>query len=317
MLSHLGLSTYEQYCDGDLLHQTSDGATHRDAVLKPMQHSLRVEGGLRALVDAIAGELSEEQVRLQTEVTRLTRTADGVRVTARHRGAETTFDATTVALALPPRLAARFVYDPVLDDESVRLLQSTPTWMAGHAKFLAIYDAPFWRMQGLSGDALSRRGPLAEIHDASPSSGGPYALFGFFGVDGPTRAARNETEWTEAAIDQLVTLFGREAANTRHVEMMDWSNEAATAAPSDRRAPDHHPEYGVRLQLEDSWRDVLHFIGTETAFEDGGLVEGALRQGLSFAGRVIGAEEKPVRDKSPGASSEAHTASMGWDWIDD
>ena len=32
---------------------------------------------------------------------------------------------------------------------------------------------PFWREDGLSGDAVSQRGPLAEIHDASdPAEGG-------------------------------------------------------------------------------------------------------------------------------------------------
>ena len=68
---------------------------------------------------------------------------------------------------------------------------------------------------------------------------------------------------------------------------MDWSREAFTAASTDRSAPDHHPRYGIRMQLEDCWRDVLYFIGSETGFENGGLVEGALQQGLSFAAMVV------------------------------
>ncbi len=38
--------------------------------------------------------------------------------------------------------------------------------MAGHAKVVALYERPFWREQGLSGDAISHCGTLAEIHDA-------------------------------------------------------------------------------------------------------------------------------------------------------
>ena len=86
--------------------------------------------------------------------------------------------------------------------------------MAGHAKFLATYDRPFWRDAGLSGTALSRRGPLAEMHDASPASDGPYALLGFVGIDSTARAAMTEDEWIEDAKAQLVELFWPEADAT-------------------------------------------------------------------------------------------------------
>ncbi|EDT04545.1 hypothetical protein BamIOP4010DRAFT_1927 [Burkholderia ambifaria IOP40-10] len=58
--------------------------------------------------------------------------------------------------------------------------------MAPHAKYIAIYDTPFWRDQGLSGEARSARGPFGEIHDAS-MPGGCAALFGFFGVPAQVR----------------------------------------------------------------------------------------------------------------------------------
>ncbi|MEM1154111.1 MAG: hypothetical protein AAGI44_08210 [Pseudomonadota bacterium] len=52
-------------------------------------------------------------------------------------------------------------------------LGGVPTWMAGQAKVVAVYESPFWRDSGFSGDAMSRKGPLIEIHDASPASGEP------------------------------------------------------------------------------------------------------------------------------------------------
>ncbi|KFA90172.1 hypothetical protein Q664_29805 [Archangium violaceum Cb vi76] len=59
----------------------------------------------------------------------------------------------------------------------MRAWQHTATWMAPHAKYVAVFDEPFWRRLGLSGEARSRVGPLAEVHDAS-DCGGEAALFG-------------------------------------------------------------------------------------------------------------------------------------------
>ncbi|WP_394199173.1 hypothetical protein [Litoreibacter albidus] len=82
--------------------------------------------------------------------------------------------------------------------------------MAGHAKAVAIYDRPFWREVGLSGDATSRFGPLAEIHDASPAQGGPYALFGFLGV--PPQVRTDEQVVKQHVLAQLARLFSAQAA---------------------------------------------------------------------------------------------------------
>jgi monoamine oxidase len=93
-----------------------------------------------------------------------------------------------VLLALPPRLAATGLqFEPSLPAELARRWRATPTWMAPHAKYLAVYDTPFWRERGLSGSARSSAGPMGEIHDVS-MPGGHAALFGFLGV--PVRVRR-------------------------------------------------------------------------------------------------------------------------------
>src|SRR3546814_5242306 len=71
--------------------------------------------------------------------------------------------------------------------------RETATCMAPHAKYVAIYDAPFWREQGLSGEVRSARGPMGEIHDAS-MPGGSAALFGFLGVPARTRSEEHTSE---------------------------------------------------------------------------------------------------------------------------
>ncbi|MEM7784814.1 MAG: FAD-dependent oxidoreductase [Planctomycetota bacterium] len=187
--------------------------------------------------------------------------------------------------------------------------------MAGHAKFLAVYDAPFWREQGLSGDLLSARGPLAEMHDATPNSGSPYALLGFIGLNGEARKKLSHEELSDRCLEHLCEMMGPPAANPTSTHLFDWSEEEFTAAPADVANANHHPEYGVVVPTSDPWNDKMQFIVTETAAENGGLIEGAISQGLCFAEFVLkqlGIEIKPIPNLSP---CTPHQASMSWDWI--
>ena len=83
--------------------------------------------------------------------------------------------------------------------------------MAPYAKYVAIYDTPFWRDEGLCGGARSGRGPMGEIHDASVP-GGPAALFGFLGVPAAVRRGVTEDELRTHCRAQLGRLFGERAA---------------------------------------------------------------------------------------------------------
>ena len=47
------------------------------------------------------------------------------------------------------------------------------------AKCMAIYDEPFWRAEGLSGQATSDTGPVKLTFDNSPPDGSPGVLLGF------------------------------------------------------------------------------------------------------------------------------------------
>ena len=215
-----------------------------------------------------------------------------------------------VALAIPPRLAGALVYNPVLPEGTQQLLESTPTWMAGHAKFFALYDEPFWCKLGFCGTTMSQRGPLAEIHDASPASGEGYSLFGFVGLDSATRKRLGEAELISLATEQLVSIYGEQARDYREVFLQDWSTEAFTAGPRDQEPQTHHPQYGLHPELGAAWAGCLKFISSESSTTNGGLIEGAVEAGLGFAKEIIGA-------KAFSADGErvSHTASMDWEWL--
>lgn len=310
LLTHFDLSTYDQYCDGILLHQDADGRIRKDPFLSPMENAQRIEGGAGALIEALAADVPPERIRLDARAFAFGFEGNRITVTASERDGEKTYHADRVALALSPRLAAALRFEPLLDETTLRSLAAIPTWMAAHAKFFALYREPFWRRNGLSGDALSSRGPLAEIHDASPRESGPYALFGFVGLDAKTRTAMGPAALIRAATAQLVDLFGPEAEETTDVYLKDWSAEEFTAVSADRKPLSSHPSYGWEPRLEAPWAGRLHFIGTETAVQNGGLIEGALEQAMSF----VRATTESGSGSSSGAS-EPRAASMSWDWI--
>jgi monoamine oxidase len=251
LLDRLGLRHFPQHASGRLVFEDATGAIDRDMVFATMGGALRVEGGLARVTDALAAEVGDA-LRLSCPVQRVAADGEGVTVTA----AGGTIRADRVVLALPPRLAAGF---------GVRV-PDVPTWMAGQAKLVATYPTPFWRDEGLNGDAISHRGPLAEIHDASPSGTETGALFGF-----AHPGAARTPEFRAAALAQLARLFGPAAATPVDVLIKDWSMDSATATAADRAPPAGHPAY---RPLAPTGRMI--FAGSETAPEDGGFLEGAL-----------------------------------------
>jgi monoamine oxidase len=149
------------------------------------------------------------------------------------------------------------------------------TWMAAHAKFVAVYDQPFWRHQGLSGSVSSQTGPLVEIHDASSLHGKP-ALFGFVGINAAARKAAGRKALTQVVLNQLSDLFGEQAAKPVDTFLTDWSEETFTSTDQDQVASNSHPTYGLPVSADDLWNGHLLFAGTESARIAGGYLEGAL-----------------------------------------
>ncbi len=283
LLKHFAIPVFGQFAEGALRFQGPDGRLDSYPGLAPMGNALRIAGGVGTLIEALGHELPKERVLLRHKVTSVTFEAGQVLVQATGESGQIAAAAKSVAVAIPPRLAAGISYHPALDAKTLQAFEATPTWMAGHAKFVALYATPFWRAQGLSGDAISHRGPLAEVHDAAPASGGPYALFGFLGVDAESRSGMDPEDLIGSAVSQLAEVFGSPAAAPLHSHLQDWSREAFTATESDRTPPGGHPAYGLAPDLGEPWAGRLHFIATETAFQNGGLIEGALEGAAAFA----------------------------------
>lgn len=277
LVDELGLRAFPQDTAGlaifeDEHHQLSRFPSHANE-----PRSFRIEGGIARLTERLAEQLDATNIRTSVRVRRLAAIEGGVRVTAEDStGKPLTLETERVLLAAPPRLLARtLTFDPPLPPEAQQALLATPTWMAGHAKFVALYEEPIWRNQGLSGQAFSRRGPMAEIHDASPIEGGPFALFGFYGLSAMARRAAGRT-LIEESISQLERLFGPKMLEPLRVLFKDWSDDPLTATSEDFTPLAGHPTYGLPEVLRELWDGRLHFCSTETSVRNGGYLEGAL-----------------------------------------
>lgn len=273
LAKRFALPVFEQYAEGAALFEDRSGQCSRIEGYAPMQGSYRIDGGMGRLIDALAACLPSGCVMSDTPIDRLEQRGDMIEA---HCKESLVIAARQVVLALPPRLAAsRIAFSPALPEAATSEMRGVPTWMAGQAKILALYDEPHWRHDGLSGDGISHIGPMVEIHDASPLAGGPSALFGFVGVPPHIRLARRD-EVLAAARAQLVRLFGSRLAKPRALLMQDWADERWTAIEADHTGPDHHPAYGRPSVLEGLWEGRLHFASSEMASGFGGYLEGAL-----------------------------------------
>lgn len=280
LVERFGLTVFDQYSDGTLSFEDEQGDVHRGMGYASMEGSYRIQGGIIALIDALAGGLDPQKVKTDAVVTTL---RDGVEVVLQNGDI---IKGKQVIMALPPRVAAGLAYEPALPAGALDAMRTTPTWMGGQAKFVAVYDRPFWREKGLSGDAMSRRGPLGEIHDATDPKTGLGALFGFVGVPAAGRMGQGEVV-KSAAVAQLGRIFGAQALAPKQVFYHDWAQAVETASDLDAQPMNGHPFYGLPDALSGLWESRLRMGSTEVAAQFGGFLEGALEIAENLAQDLI------------------------------
>lgn len=274
----LGLRTFAQPVEGDMLVERFRlEPPQRLAGYESGNESMRIAGGTGALIEALAAPLSSGQLRLGQRVVLAQRTEGRVRLMSENALGQTTqFECAHVMFAMPPRIIAQTVcFEPALNPVDQQRWVDTPTWMAPHAKYVAVYDKAFWRDDGLSGMAQSMVGPLVEIHDASGQTG-RAALFGFIGMAAVSRRNLGEAELLQQCRAQLVRLFGGQAA-TPHAEFIkDWAADELTATGADQVSGAHGAGVAGLSRVQGEWSPYLSLAGSEVAREHAGYMEGAL-----------------------------------------
>lgn len=239
----------------------------------------RLVGGSQILAVRMAEDLGDSIV-LEAPVRRITHDTSRVRAVA--DGIEV--EAKKVIVAIPPALAARISYDPPLPGFRDQLTQRMP--QGSVVKVHAFYDEPFWRAEGLKGQAGDPERPVGFTFDNSPPDGSPGILVGFLEGEEARRFGRiPKEERRKMVIDCFAAYFGPQAAVTRAYHEMDWSEEEWT-----RGCYGAHFPPGVLTQYGEALREPIgsiHFAGTETAVEWAGYMDGAVESGERAAAEVL------------------------------
>lgn len=246
----------------------------------------RPVGGMGAIYGPMAAELGDV-IRLSQPVRSITQDADGVTV----QSDGMTVRARRAIVAVPLAIASHIAYAPMLPTDRSFLHQRMPSGAV--VKISTVYDEPFWRSDGLSGQSAAP-GSLATLTiDGCPDTGGPGVLVVV--IEGPIARQYerlDEAGRRQAVLDALVDRFGTKAGRPVDYVEQNWSRERYSGGGMISHAPP-----GVLTQFGHALRRPcgrIHWAGTETSATMCGWIDGAIRSGERAASEVMTTETLTV-----------------------
>jgi monoamine oxidase len=248
------------------------------SIEKGSQENL-VVGGAGTMAARMADQLGAS-VRRSAPVRRVAQTADrvtveaeGVTVVARH-----------AIVTAPPALVLEIDFDPVLPPDRLELYRAA---VAGpESKTLVVYDEPFWRGEGWSGQSAGPHSAAEVTLDASPVTGTPGVLASFcFGEVATKVDGLDPEERRRLLLEALRTRFGPRAADPVEIIETPWWQQEWTRGCSMAHLPP-----GVLTRLGPLLRTPfgrVHWAGTETSTVSHGAIDGAIRSGERAVAEVL------------------------------
>lgn len=159
-----------------------------------------------------------------------------------------------------------------------------------YSKVVLVYEQPWWRALGLNGSFPNLAGPCVFSRDVSSDRDGMFALSILVAGESAYKWLPMPAKQRVTAIqDQIAAMVGIDHAekvyNTLETFQKHWSQEYfIEGVPSSTPAP------GVWGRLANAARRPygnVHFIGTETAFQWKGYLDGAVSSGERGAKEVV------------------------------
>jgi monoamine oxidase len=238
----------------------------------------RLVGGAQALSLGLAALLGES-VRLAAPVRRIEQRAESLRILADGLVVE----ARRAIVAVPPAIAAQIEFDPPLPEPRRQLAEQLRPGTLN--KCLALYETPFWREDGLSGESVTNAGPVTLTFDCSPPDGSAGVMLGFVGgPEARQMAGLPAADRRAAVLACFERLFGSAAAQPLDYAEQEWAAEEwSGGGPTSNFGPGGWTACGQALR-EPVGR--VHWAGTETATVWSGYMEGALQAGERAAAEV-------------------------------
>ncbi|MEL4358264.1 MULTISPECIES: flavin monoamine oxidase family protein [unclassified Luteococcus] len=262
------------------LHRVNNGVDMESLIaVNGGVHQQRVAGGVVQICELLAEPLGD-RVQLGKIVRAVRQGSDSVTLTL-DDGTEV--EARDVLITLPPRLVCGLEFTPALPAWRAETAQKVP---AGNViKAALVYEAPWWRRAGLSGQLGSDEGAMRVIFDNSGPHDKHGVLMGFF--EGDSSVGKRSQFLRQRAMEETIkTAFGAEhPAPIAYVDR-DWSAEVFTGGCHGAHfAPGVWTTSGPALAASEGH---VHFAGAEYARKYNGYMEGAVRSGEEVAAQLLG-----------------------------
>jgi monoamine oxidase len=270
------LATIAGYGDED-----TPGTLERGIGSKDGAQDSRLVGGTQLLSIKMAQQLGDRVV-LNAPVASIDQSGGSVVVSTQDGRA---WAGRRAVVAIPPPLAVEIAWNPLLPAQHDALRRRMP--LGTLAKCEAIYDEPFWRASGLSGQAI-KLGDAAvpAMFDNTPPDGAPGVLMGFMGGRSWRRwQTAGAAERRAAVLEDFAQAYGAKARQPVDYFEQDWVQERWTrGGPTSVLGPGTLVDFGRYLTQPVG---AVHWAGTETAGYWNGYMDGAIASGKRAASEVL------------------------------
>jgi monoamine oxidase len=240
--------------------------------------------GTQKISIGLAALLQPESIILGSPVRSIEQTPEGVLVSS----GKGDILCKRVIVSIPTPLYKEIIFTPPLPEAKQQLCKSNK--LGYQVKVMLLYSAPWWRAHGLCGLLQSFVGPVCVTRDSSVDQKQSYSLTCFVSGDPGIELSRSTQEVRfKAVLAQIERTFGplvkgqvpQPLAITEH----EWAKDAwAQGCPCPVSGPGVMTSFGHALR---SPHGKVHFVGTETAFEWKGYMDGAVRSGTRGAREVV------------------------------
>jgi len=184
-----------------------------------------------------------------------------------------------VIVSVPTPIYKEITFDPPLPKAKQEL--SSKTILGTTIKVILLYNSPWWRAGNLTGIVQSFKGPVVVARDTSVDERKQFSITCFV-VAAPGRAWAKIPQPERLAMihDQIKTLYGpfvESVPQPIETVEMNWDKEQwSQGCPCPAMPPGVMTSFGHALRTP---HGRVHFVGTETAYEWKGYMEGAARPG--------------------------------------
>lgn len=225
--------------------------------VKNSAQEFHIDGGTVILANALAKGL---KIIYNSKVTDVEKYNDIYRINTQNK---LTYYAAKVISAIPLQLVPTIIWNPNLKQDRISFYQSLQ--MGNITKIIIQYETQFWKQDGYNAHIVSDTAPIHLCYDVSNNKFNALAIF----------IIDHKCYTNEEILDQLAFLLKNDLAkHPKKIYIKNWTNDKFSEGGYFCVPPIDSLTKNYRYLTEPE--EQIYFIGTETASQWMGYIEGAL-----------------------------------------